>query len=170
VAGQGFNGFGSPLAEGVPPEFYIIFWPGVSIDPPVGTPLRDGTGGALALASLKEAAPLFDKNPPGTVVKFLASGKERVEDCAMEYEELCVAKSFSLKRNLIAGIRLRARYLKMPMSAYVAALIHNDLVRGIEAPLTRIPAEVPIKIDAHKSTKPPPSPRGVVVDFDLWDV
>jgi hypothetical protein len=42
-------------------------------------------------------------------------------------EELCVAKSFSLKRNLIAGIRARAAYLGLSMSAYVATLVHNDL-------------------------------------------
>ena len=85
----------------------------------------------------------------------------------MEYEELCVAKSFSLKRNLIAGIRLRARYLKMPMSAYVAALVHNDLVRGIQAPLSISPWEVPLYAAPCKSAKPP-SPRGVVVPgFDL---
>jgi hypothetical protein len=73
--------------------------------------------------------------------------------------ELCVAKSFSLKRKLIAGIRLRARYLKMPMSAYVAALVHNDLERGMDAPL---------QIDAGKSTEAPPQQsRGVVVEFDL---
>jgi hypothetical protein len=83
----------------------------------------------------------------------------------MEYEEFCVAKSFPLKRNLIAGIRLRARYLKMPMSAYVAALVHNDLVRGIQAPFSLSPWEVPIYADPK-----PPSPRGVVVPgFDLSD-
>jgi hypothetical protein len=87
----------------------------------------------------------------------------------MEYEELCVAKSFSLKRNLIAGIRVRARYLKMPMSAYVATLVHNDLVRGIQAPLSLSPWEVPVYADPCKSAEPP-SPRGVVIDFDLWDV
>jgi hypothetical protein len=70
----------------------------------------------------------------------------------MEYEELCVAKSFSLKRNLIAGIRVRAAYLRMPMSAYVALL-----------PLSLSPWEVPIYADAK------PSPRGVVVEFDLSD-
>jgi len=83
----------------------------------------------------------------------------------MEYEEICVAKSFSLKRNLIAGIRLRARYLGMPMSAYVAALVHNDLARGIQTPLLLNPWELPIYADPK-----PPSPRGVVIDFDLWDV
>ena len=84
---------------------------------------------------------------------------------AMEYQELCVAKSFSLKRNLIAGIRVRARYLRMPMSAYVATLVHNDLVRGIEAPFSISPWELPVYADPK-----PPSPRGVVIDFDLWDV
>ena len=82
----------------------------------------------------------------------------------MEYEELCVAKSFSLKRNLIAGIRLRAAALKMPMSAYVATLVHNDLVRGIEAPFSISPWELPVYADPK-----PPSPRGVVVEFDMSD-
>jgi hypothetical protein len=86
----------------------------------------------------------------------------------MEYEELCVAKSFSLKRNLIAGIRVRARYLGMPMSAYVAALVHNDLARGIGAPLSLSPWELPIYADPCKSAEPP-SPRGVVVEFDMSD-
>jgi hypothetical protein len=76
----------------------------------------------------------------------------------MEYEELCVAKSFSLKRNLIAGIRLRARYLGLPMSAYVAALVHNDLVRGIDRPFSISPWELPVYLDSK-----PPAPRGVVV-------
>jgi hypothetical protein len=70
---------------------------------------------------------------------------------AMEDEELCVAKSFSLKRNLIAGIRLRAAHLKMPMSAYVATLVHNDLVRGIGPPLSLSPWELPLYADP----KPP---------------
>jgi hypothetical protein len=82
----------------------------------------------------------------------------------MEYQELCVAKSFSLKRNLIAGIRVRARYLRMPMSAYVATLVHNDLVRGIEAPFSISPWELPVYADPK-----PPSPRGVVVEFDMSD-
>jgi len=82
-------------------------------------------------------------------------------------KELCVAKSFSLKRKLIAGIRARAAYLGMPMSAYVAALVHNDLVRGIQAPLSISPWEVPLYAAPCKSAKPP-SPRGVVVPgFDL---
>jgi hypothetical protein len=85
----------------------------------------------------------------------------------MEYEELCVAKSFSLKRNLIAGIRLRAAALKMPMSAYVATLVHNDLAYGLQRPLSLSPRELPIYPDPK-----PPSPRvcGVVVPgFDLED-
>jgi hypothetical protein len=87
----------------------------------------------------------------------------------MEYEELCVAKSFSLKRNLIVGIRLRARYLAMPMSAYVAALVHNDLARGINRPFSINPWELPVYPDPGKSTKAPSQPRGVVVDFDVSD-
>jgi hypothetical protein len=81
-------------------------------------------------------------------------------------EELYVAKSFSLKRKLIAAIRVRARALGISMSAYVATLIRNDLVRGTQAPLW---------IDACKSTElspspPSSSPRGVVVpEFDLAD-
>ena len=70
-------------------------------------------------------------------------------------KELCVAKSFSLKRKLIAGIRARAAYLDLSMSTYVATLVHNDLVRGIQAPLS---------IDPSREV---PSGRGVVVEFDL---
>jgi len=84
----------------------------------------------------------------------------------MEYDELCVAKSFSLKRNLIAGIRIRARYLRMPMSAYVATLVHNDLARGIDGSLSLNPWELPRYPDPPK---PPSQPRGVVVDFDMSD-
>jgi hypothetical protein len=88
----------------------------------------------------------------------------------MEYEELCVAKSFSLKRNLIAGIRLRARYLRMPMSAYVAALVHNDLVYGIQRPFAISPRDVPLYPEPCKSAQAPAqTPQGVVVDFDLED-
>jgi hypothetical protein len=79
----------------------------------------------------------------------------------MEYEELCVAKSFSLKRNLIAGIRLRSAHLKMPMSAYVAALIHNDLVYGIKRPFSISPRDLPVYPELPKR-EPVPS-RGVVV-------
>jgi hypothetical protein len=87
----------------------------------------------------------------------------------MEYEELCVAKSFSLQRNLIAGIRLRAAALKMSMSAYVAALVHNDLVYGIERPLAISPRDLPVYPEPGPK-KEPAHPRGVVVDFDLEDV
>jgi hypothetical protein len=80
-------------------------------------------------------------------------------------EELCVAKSFSLQRKLIAGIRARSAHLGMPMSNYVATLVHNDLVRGISAPLSLDPGEVPINIEDYKSAKPPP--RGVVVQLDI---
>ena len=53
------------------------------------------------------------------------------------------------------------------MSAYVATLVHNDLVRGIQAPLSISPWEVPLYAAPCKSAKPP-SPRGVVVPgFDL---
>jgi hypothetical protein len=83
-------------------------------------------------------------------------------------EELCVAKSFSLKRKLVNGIRARAAYLGMPMSNYVATLIHNDLVRGIDAPFSLDSGEVPINIEDYKNAKPPP--RGVMVEFDLPDV
>jgi hypothetical protein len=78
--------------------------------------------------------------------------------------ELCIPKSFSLRRKLIAGIRARAAYLDLSMSTYVATLVHNDLVRGIQAPLSLNPRDVPIYADPK-----PPSPRGVVIDFDLWD-
>ena len=78
--------------------------------------------------------------------------------------ELCIAKSFSLKRRIITAVRVRAKALNISMSTYITALIHNDLEQGREAPLS---------IDASKSTTlspPSPSPRGVVVPgFDLAD-
>ena len=74
--------------------------------------------------------------------------------------ELCIAKSFSLRRRVIAAIRARAKALNISMSTYVATLIHNDLVRGVNAPLSLEPA-------ATVGTGQPP-PRGVVVPgFDL---
>jgi hypothetical protein len=77
-------------------------------------------------------------------------------------EELCEAKSFSLKRKLIAGVRERAKHLGVAMSVYVAALIRNDLARGIDAPLALgiSPEQEPLPT---QSITTPPSPRGVVV-------
>jgi hypothetical protein len=69
----------------------------------------------------------------------------------MEHEEFCVAKSFSLKRNLIAGIRLRAKALKMSMSAYVAALFHNDLAYGIDRPFAISPRTCPFTLTKAKA-------------------
>ena len=82
----------------------------------------------------------------------------------MEYEELCEAKSFSLKRKLIAGVRERAKHLGIAMSVYVAALIRNDLARGLDAPLAlgdSSPTEKPAPTKII--TAPSSSPRGVVV-------
>ena len=76
--------------------------------------------------------------------------------------ELCVAKSFSLRRKLIAAIRGRAAHLGVSMSAYVATLVKNDLVRGIDAPLSLEPGKVPTSAVGQ-------SGRGVVVEFDLED-
>jgi len=76
--------------------------------------------------------------------------------------ELCVAKSFSLPRKLIAAIRGRAAHLGVSMSAYVATLVKNDLVRGIDAPLSLEPGKVPTSAVGQ-------SGRGVVVEFDLED-
>jgi hypothetical protein len=74
-------------------------------------------------------------------------------------EELCVAKSFSLPRKLIAAIRTRATHLGISMSGYIAALVHNDLARGEGAPLL---------IDAAGAKGQPSKPRGVVVPgFEL---
>ena len=85
-----------------------------------------------------------------------------------EYAELCVAKSFSLPRNLIAGIRLRARALKMPMSRYLSTLAHNDLVYGLDRPLALTPRDLPIYPDPGKSKKASSRLRGVVIqEFEL---
>jgi hypothetical protein len=58
-------------------------------------------------------------------------------------EELCVAKTFSLKRKTIAAIRSRAAHLGLSLSSYLSALIHNDLVRGFDAPLLLEPSPAP---------------------------
>jgi hypothetical protein len=83
----------------------------------------------------------------------------------MEDEELCVAKSFSLKRSVISAIRARAAYLGIPMSAYVSRVLRRDLARGIQAPFT---------LGTSPEEEEPPgsqsvaSQRGVVVpEFDL---
>jgi hypothetical protein len=72
----------------------------------------------------------------------------------MDPDEIKLSVSFSLKRKMVAGVRARAAYLGVPMSTYVAALIHNDLCRGIQAPLQLACAQ---------------APSGVVVDLDLQD-
>jgi hypothetical protein len=103
---------------------------------------------------------------PGRRLKIDNNALLRVRSGAMKHPyddtdgnqnpELCIAKSFSLRRKLIAGIRARAAYLDLSMSTYVATLVHNDLVRGIQAPLS---------IDTSREA---PSGRGVVVPgFDL---
>ena len=80
----------------------------------------------------------------------------KMEEDEYADEELCVAKSFSLKRKLVNGIRIRAGRLNMPMSVYVAMLVHNDLLRGLDAPLSFNPGEVPL----YQKPK-----RGVAVDL-----
>jgi hypothetical protein len=80
----------------------------------------------------------------------------------MEYEELCEAKSFSLKRKLIAGVRERAKHLGVAMSVYVAALIRNDLARGIDAPLA-LGETSPKEPLPTQSITTAPHPRSVVV-------
>jgi hypothetical protein len=78
--------------------------------------------------------------------------------------ELCVAKSFSLKRNLIAGVRAKSARLGVAMSVYVAALIRNDLARGLDAPLALgISPESKRPLPAQSITTSPSCPRGVVV-------
>jgi hypothetical protein len=73
--------------------------------------------------------------------------------------ELCIPKSFSLKRKMIAAARARAKALGVSTSGYVAALIHNDLERGMAAPLS-----------IESSQRAEQSPKGVVVPgFDLED-
>jgi hypothetical protein len=82
-----------------------------------------------------------------------------------EDEELCVAKSFSLKRKTIAAIRQRAAYLGISMSTYVSTVLRRDLARGREAPFAlgeTTPGQKPVDKDVS------PSPRGVVVpEFEL---
>ena len=84
----------------------------------------------------------------------------------MEYDELRVAKSYSLKRRLIAAICARAAHLKISMSAYVAAVIEHDLTRGIDAPFAPGPTKIPgpTKVQAQIEQS---QPRGVVVEFDF---
>jgi hypothetical protein len=79
-------------------------------------------------------------------------------------EELCVAKSFSLKRALIAAIRTRAAHLGISMSRYLSILVCQDLAKGLDSPLSLggSGTQMPTKVE--------PSPgRGVVVELDLED-
>jgi hypothetical protein len=69
----------------------------------------------------------------------------------MPNEKLCVAKSFSLRRELIAAIRTRAMALGTSMSSYVAAALERDL--------DQTPSSEPGKIGQTPS-------RGVVVEFE----
>src|SRR5215470_17439279 len=59
----------------------------------------------------------------------------------VHYDEIKLSVSFSLKRKLVAGVRERAKRLGVPMSAYVSLLIHNDMVRGRDAPLELLAGE-----------------------------
>ena len=71
-------------------------------------------------------------------------------------EKLCVAKSFSLRQELLTAIRTRAARLGVSMSAYISTVVRNDLAKGMNAPLSIEPAPTQS------------SPRGVVVPgFDL---
>jgi hypothetical protein len=76
-------------------------------------------------------------------------------------EELCVAKSFSLRPNLITAIRVRASCLGVSMSAYISTVVRNDLAKGMNAPLSIQPEGAPLRESQ--------SPRGVVVEFDPED-
>ena len=78
--------------------------------------------------------------------------------------ELCISKSFSLQRKLVVGVRTRAAYLSISMSAYVSALIRNDLARGIQAPFQLAPGEE-LRHCEHDNS--PQAPRGGEVVFDL---
>jgi hypothetical protein len=80
------------------------------------------------------------------------------ESPRLEPEEICVAKSFSLRRKLITAIRARAAYLGVSMSAYISTVVRNDLAKGMNAPLSIEPAP----------TGQSPT-RGVVVEFDPED-
>jgi hypothetical protein len=73
--------------------------------------------------------------------------------------ELCVAKSFSLRRKLITAIRARAACLGVSMSAYISAVVRNDLAKGMNAPLSIEP----------EGASGGPSGRGVMVEFDPED-
>lgn len=48
----------------------------------------------------------------------------------MQYNETKVSKSFSFKRKTLVAIRVRAAHLGIPMSTYLATLVHNDLIGG----------------------------------------
>jgi hypothetical protein len=66
---------------------------------------------------------------------------------------------------MMAGVRARAEYLNMSMSGYVAALIHNDLVRGIQAPLSLDSGgKAPVDTSSLACAQ---TPRGIAVDLDL---
>jgi hypothetical protein len=120
--------------------------------------------GSLSPKREKDAALLVAKIDKDVLRGFVALLMKYPYDDTDENKnpELCVAKSFSLPRKLIAAIRGRAAHLGVSMSAYVATLVKNDLVRGIDAPLSLEPGKVPTSAVGQ-------SGRGVVVEFDLED-
>jgi hypothetical protein len=75
-------------------------------------------------------------------------------------QELCVAKSFSLKRGLLNAIRLKSQTLGVSMSAYLSGLVCADLAGDGFLPRT----------DVINNVGSPRDRRGVVVPgFDLED-
>jgi hypothetical protein len=70
---------------------------------------------------------------------------------SVHYDEIKLSVSFSLSRKMVAAIRERATRLGVPMSAYVSALVHNDLVRGREAHLELLAAKGKLSPPARDS-------------------
>jgi hypothetical protein len=92
-----------------------------------------------------------------TTTNFRTDGNLSDMRTKMPDEKICVAKSFSLRRELIVAVRTRARALGTSMSSLVAAAVERDLERGLD----QAPPPGPAKVERA-------SARGIVVQGSIW--
>jgi hypothetical protein len=78
----------------------------------------------------------------------------------MDNDEVKVPTNIALKRKLVALVNERVKRLGMNRSTYISLLVENDLVRGLNAPLSVNSGQIPAT-DRNGETRP----RGIVVDL-----
>ena len=81
---------------------------------------------------------------------------------SVHYDQIKLSISFSLSRKVIAGLKTKAALLGVSKSAYVSSLLHNDLIRGRDAPLELLAGKEKLQKTTPKTPLPP---RGVEVDL-----